>query len=92
MTASTSSLSQAGKRKPQSTRCLHLSNLEASADEYLLLRLFRPHGKITKLDFVRHKSGPQRGRPRGFAFVEYETAQVGVFVFENGGEILADGL
>lgn len=34
------------------------------------------HGKISKLDFLFHKAGPQKGKPRGYAFVEYATAEV----------------
>lgn len=67
--------------RAQSTRCLHLSNLDPGIDEYLLLKLFKSFGKITKLDHVRHKTGPLRGKPRGFAFVEYETAEVGASSF-----------
>lgn len=34
------------------------------------------YGKITKLDYLFHKTGPQKGKPRGYAFVEYDTNQV----------------
>lgn len=34
------------------------------------------YGKITKLDYLFHKAGPQKGKPRGYAFVEYDTNQV----------------
>lgn len=33
-------------------------------------------GKIAKLDYLFHKSGPLRGKPRGYAFVEYATVAV----------------
>ena len=33
-------------------------------------------GKIAKLDYLFHKTGPLRGKPRGYAFVEYATAAV----------------
>jgi len=35
------------------------------------LQLFSKYGKISKLDFLFHKSGPSKGKPRGYAFVEY---------------------
>lgn len=34
------------------------------------------HGKVAKLDFLFHKTGPQKGKPRGYAFVEYATREV----------------
>lgn len=34
------------------------------------------HGKIAKLDYLFHKTGPQKGKPRGYAFVEYSTKEV----------------
>ena len=34
------------------------------------------HGKVAKLDFLFHKAGPQKGKPRGYAFVEYSTKEV----------------
>lgn len=34
------------------------------------------HGKVAKLDFLFHKTGPQKGKPRGYAFVEYATKEV----------------
>ncbi|TKA52308.1 hypothetical protein B0A53_04776 [Rhodotorula sp. CCFEE 5036] len=33
------------------------------------------YGKIKKLDYLFHKAGPQKGKPRGYAFVEYDTNQ-----------------
>lgn len=34
------------------------------------------YGKISKLDYLFHKSGPQKGKPRGYAFVEFATKEV----------------
>lgn len=39
--------------------------------EYDLVQLFNPYGKISKLDLLFHKAGPFKGKPRGYAFVEY---------------------
>ncbi|CDU24961.1 uncharacterized protein SPSC_04794 [Sporisorium scitamineum] len=50
---------------------LYVSNLHPTVDEYTLIHTFNKWGKIKKLDFLFHKSGPQRGQPRGYAFVEY---------------------
>ncbi|KAG7095138.1 hypothetical protein E1B28_005919 [Marasmius oreades] len=50
---------------------IYIGNLHPSVDEYSLLQLFSKYGKVTKLDFLFHKSGPLKGKPRGYAFVEY---------------------
>ncbi|KAL0576486.1 hypothetical protein V5O48_005497 [Marasmius crinis-equi] len=50
---------------------LYVGNLHPTVDEYSLLQLFSKYGKITKLDFLFHKSGPLKGKPRGYAFIEY---------------------
>ncbi|KAK0569071.1 hypothetical protein OC861_001313 [Tilletia horrida] len=42
---------------------------------YTLIQVYSKHGKVAKLDFLFHKSGPQKGKPRGFAFVEYATRE-----------------
>lgn len=43
---------------------------------YTLIQLFSRYGKLSKLDFLFHKSGPFKGKPRGYAFVEYADAEV----------------
>ncbi|ESK88680.1 single-stranded nucleic acid binding protein [Moniliophthora roreri MCA 2997] len=50
---------------------IYVGNLHPSVDEYTLLQLFAKYGKITKLDFLFHKTGPLKGKPRGYCFVEY---------------------
>ncbi|KAI0365997.1 RNA-binding domain-containing protein, partial [Pilatotrama ljubarskyi] len=50
---------------------LYVGNLHPTVDEYTLLQLFSKFGKISKLDYLFHKSGPLKGKPRGYAFVEY---------------------
>ncbi len=47
---------------------------------YSLLQAFSKFGKISKLDFLFHKAGPHKGKPRGYAFVEYENANVSYLV------------
>ena len=46
---------------------------------YTLLQAFSKFGKISKLDFLFHKSGPLRGKPRGYAFVEFSNKEVRSF-------------
>jgi len=43
---------------------------------YTLIQLFSRYGKLSKLDFLFHKNGPLKGKPRGYAFVEYADAEV----------------
>ncbi|KAJ7754454.1 hypothetical protein B0H16DRAFT_1542398 [Mycena metata] len=50
---------------------LYIGNLHPTVDEYSLLQIFSKYGKVTKLDFLFHKAGLLKGKPRGYAFVEY---------------------
>ena len=61
---------------PFSSTRLYVGNLAASCDEFTLMKLCAQHGKIAKLDYLFHKSGPAKGKPRGYAFVEYSTKDV----------------
>ncbi|KAF8603695.1 RNA-binding domain-containing protein [Ceratobasidium sp. AG-I] len=54
---------------------LYVGNLDHSVDEYALLQVFSKFGNVIKLDFLFHKSGPLKGKPRGYAFLEYATKQ-----------------
>ncbi|XP_046469204.1 probable RNA-binding protein 18 [Neodiprion pinetum] len=55
-------------------RRLWVGNLDPRINEYQLLKLVQKHGKIEKFDLLFHRSGPQAGQPRGYAFVTYETS------------------
>lgn len=46
-----------------------------SVNWYKLLKLVQKHGTIEKFDLLFHRSGPQAGQPRGYAFVTYKTIQ-----------------
>ena len=73
----TSASSERSKAKPpNSSRRLYVGNLHPAVDEYLLASTFAKYGKIAKLDFLFHKTGPMKGKPRGYAFVEYEKVEV----------------
>ena len=43
---------------------------------YTLVQLFSRYGKITKLDYLFHKTGPMKGKPRGYAFIQYASHDV----------------
>ncbi|OAV93293.1 hypothetical protein PTTG_00904 [Puccinia triticina 1-1 BBBD Race 1] len=60
-----------GKHLPSSSDSrLYVGNLSPAVDEFALVALFSKFGKISKLDFLFHKSGVLRGKPRGYAFIE----------------------
>ena len=55
---------------------LFVGNLSPTVDEYTLIQVFSKYGKITKLDFMFHKSGVLKGKPRGYAFIEFSNKDV----------------
>ncbi|KAE8192031.1 hypothetical protein A4X03_0g5710 [Tilletia caries] len=69
-TTTTESAEHVPGPEKSSTR-LYVGNLHPSVDEYTLIQVFSKYGKIAKLDFLFHKTGPMKGKPRGYAFVEY---------------------
>ncbi|KAL1730914.1 hypothetical protein EV714DRAFT_283820 [Schizophyllum commune] len=69
------SSSTSAPARPLLKERLYVGNLHPTVDEYTLIRLFQRYGKVTRLDFLFHKAGPQRGKPRGYAFVEYANAE-----------------
>ncbi|KAI8986841.1 hypothetical protein BD414DRAFT_578105 [Trametes punicea] len=66
-----SSSSSSAQPRPILKERLYVGNLHPTVDEYALLQLFSKFGKISKLDYLFHKSGPLKGKPRGYAFVEF---------------------
>ena len=70
---STPSSSSSAAGKPDR---LFVGNLAPTVDEYTLIQVFQKYGKITKLDFMFHKSGVLKGKPRGYAFVEFSNKDV----------------
>ncbi|XP_033226572.1 probable RNA-binding protein 18 [Belonocnema kinseyi] len=56
-------------------RRLWVGNLDLRINEYQLLKLLQKHGTIEKFDLLFHRSGPQAGQPRGYAFVTYKTGE-----------------
>ncbi|KAK0531765.1 hypothetical protein OC835_003561 [Tilletia horrida] len=72
---SSSVSSDAASGPEKSTTRLYVGNLHPSVDEYSLIQVFSKHGKIAKLDYLFHKSGPQKGKPRGYAFIEFSSKE-----------------
>ncbi|WVN90856.1 uncharacterized protein L203_106099 [Cryptococcus depauperatus CBS 7841] len=56
---------------PPNADRLYVGNLASTVDEYTLVQIFSKYGRITKLDFMFHKTGVLKGKPRGFAFVQF---------------------
>ncbi|XP_020285638.1 probable RNA-binding protein 18 [Pseudomyrmex gracilis] len=56
-------------------RRLWVGNLDLRINEYQLLKLVQKYGTIEKFDLLFHRSGPQAGQPRGYAFVTYTTIE-----------------
>ncbi|KAM3961297.1 putative RNA-binding protein 18 [Aphomia sociella] len=54
---------------------LWIGNLDTRVNEYQLLKMVRVYGNIEKFDMLFHRSGPNTGQPRGFAFVTYKLRQ-----------------
>jgi hypothetical protein len=54
---------------PQTSQACHLSR-------YTLVQVFSKFGKIINVDFLFHKSGPHKGKPRGYAFIKYADENV----------------
>lgn len=69
------SANDVGSPTPMTHR-LYVGNLSPTVDEYTLLQIFSKFGKVTKMDFMFHKTGVQKGKPRGYAFVEFSTKEV----------------
>jgi RNA recognition motif-containing protein len=73
LTSNASASSSSSTGKPDR---LYVGNLSPSVDEYTLIQVFQKYGRITKLDFMFHKTGVLKGKPRGFAFVEFSSKDV----------------
>ncbi|XP_052094447.1 probable RNA-binding protein 18 [Mytilus californianus] len=51
---------------------LWIGNLDTRLTEYTLLKLLQKFGELKRFDFLLHKLGPEKGKPRGYCFVSYE--------------------
>lgn len=54
---------------------LYVGNLDHRVTEYHVIKMFNPHGKIKREEYLWHTHGPKKGEPRGYAFVEYSKRQ-----------------
>ncbi|KAI8079019.1 uncharacterized protein B0P05DRAFT_542073 [Gilbertella persicaria] len=58
-----------------STKRLYIGNLDETVNEYAIMKLFQPFGKITFIEVMVHWTGIKKGQPRGYCFLEFETKQ-----------------
>ncbi|EIN05493.1 hypothetical protein PUNSTDRAFT_137604 [Punctularia strigosozonata HHB-11173 SS5] len=70
---------------------IYVGNLHPSVDEYCLIQVFSKFGKISKLDFLFHKSGPLKGKPRGYAFVQYASTEDAAKALERANDKMLRG-
>ncbi|KAK2174282.1 hypothetical protein NP493_813g01060, partial [Ridgeia piscesae] len=52
-------------------RRLWIGNLDTRITEFSLLKLLQSYGELEKFDFLYHKNGPDKGKPRGYCFVTF---------------------
>ena len=58
---------------------------------FALLQNFSKFGKISHLDFLFHKTGMLKGKPRGYAFVQYANKDVSFLPCTLGNLVLTPG-
>lgn len=68
----------------KNARRLFVCNLHPSTTEGDLIKLFRGYGNLTKVDYMWHKSGENRGKPKGFAFIDYDSEVFAKKAFDAG--------
>ncbi|KAG2205036.1 hypothetical protein INT46_010052 [Mucor plumbeus] len=61
--------------KTANTKRLYIGNLDESINEYAIIRLFEPFGKITFIEVMVHWTGEKKGHSRGYCFLEFETKE-----------------
>ncbi|XP_059622955.1 probable RNA-binding protein 18 [Phlebotomus argentipes] len=54
---------------------LWIGNLDTRVTEYQLVKILQKYGDIENFELVYHRTGPQAGQSRGYAFVTYKTRQ-----------------
>ncbi|KAK4522060.1 NAPDH-dependent diflavin reductase [Mucor velutinosus] len=69
--------------KSANTKRLYIGNLDESINEYAIIQLFKPFGKITFIEVMVHWTGEKKGRSRGFCFLEYETKEQALEAISN---------
>lgn len=84
-------MSSSVQREGKCSNRLYIGNLHPSTSEGDLINIFKDFGKITKVDYMWHKSGPNRGQPKGFAFLEYDSEADAAKAVKQSGKVLTRG-
>lgn len=85
--ASNDSVTPLRQSKSSKEKTLYVGNLSSRVSEGMLIKAFSKYGNLSQVRFLWHMTGPKRGQPRGFAFVEYETKNEAIKAKEE-----ADGI
>ena len=68
-----------------SNKCrLFVSGLDLSTTEGDLINIFKVFGKLNAVDYGWHKSGPLRGKPRGYAFLDFNDEEAAMKAMKAG--------
>ncbi|EPS69055.1 hypothetical protein M569_05716 [Genlisea aurea] len=62
---------------------LYIGNLDLRITEAALIKMFSPYGKIVSEDFLWHTRGPNRGEPRGYAFIQFSSKEEALLAKEK---------
>ncbi|XP_031564256.1 probable RNA-binding protein 18 [Actinia tenebrosa] len=54
---------------------LWMGNIDKRLSEYNLLKIVQRFGQVKQFEYLFHTSGPHKGEPRGYCFVQYESKQ-----------------
>jgi len=75
--AGTSTLADLPPVHPQRDDCrLWIGNLDPKVTEYAMLKLLQRYSvTIQSFDFIYHRTGPEKGQPRGYCFVTLSTPE-----------------
>jgi RNA recognition motif-containing protein len=58
-----------------SPKRIFVGNLHPSTTERDLITIFQLYGNILTVNYLWHKTGPKKGQPKGYAFIEYENEE-----------------
>ncbi|XP_063853216.1 probable RNA-binding protein 18 isoform X2 [Scylla paramamosain] len=75
MTAESEPIPPPPKDSRADDRRLWVGNLDTRLREFQLLKMLEQFGSLVEFDFLYHRSGPQVGQPRGYAFVTFQSPQ-----------------
>jgi RNA recognition motif-containing protein len=70
---------------------IFVGNLHPSVSEGDLLKYFQKYGKMQRIDYKWHMTGPKRGLPRGFAFIVYENENDAISACSRADKVIFKG-